>query len=100
MSAPRLFGTNGIRGVVGERLTPEFTLEIGLAIGRYLSMGSTVLVGCDTRTSNHMFTQAMTSGILASGCHVIDAGVLPTPTLQYAVPRMSADMGVVLTAQA
>ena len=98
MAAPRLFGTNGIRGVVGDRLTPEFTLEIGLAMGRYLSMGSKVLVGCDTRTSNHMFTQAMVSGLLASGCHVIEAGVLPTPTLQYAVPRVGADLGVVLTA--
>ena len=98
MAAPRLFGTNGIRGVVGDRLTPEFALEIGLAMGRYLSMGSKVLVGCDTRTSNHMFTQAMVSGLLASGCHVIEAGVLPTPTLQYAVPRVGADLGVVLTA--
>jgi phosphomannomutase/phosphoglucomutase len=98
MPAPKLFGTNGIRGVVGEKLTPEFTLEIGLAMGRYLSMGSKVLVGCDTRTSNYMFTQAMVSGLLASGCHVIEGGVVPTPTLQYAVPRMEADMGVVLTA--
>jgi phosphomannomutase/phosphoglucomutase len=97
--APRLFGTNGVRGVVGSReMDCQFAIRLGLAIGTY--MRGTVMIGTDARTSNDMLKSACASGLMASGCRVLDCGILPTPTLQYAVKsyRDNAAGGVVITA--
>jgi phosphomannomutase/phosphoglucomutase len=83
--------------VVNSELTAQFAVEIGLAIGTYVNK-EVVCIGTDTRTSAEMLKQAVASGILATGCKVIDLGVLPTPALQYAVQFYNAAHGVVITA--
>jgi phosphomannomutase/phosphoglucomutase len=79
----RLFGTNGVRGVVGEDMHPGLVLGIGAALGS-LRPGR-IAVGRDTRTSGPALASALMAGILATGCDVVDLGVLPTPALQYVV---------------
>ena len=96
---PRLFGTNGVRGVVGSKdMDCQFAIRLGLAIGTY--MKGTVIIGTDARTSNEMLKSACASGLMAAGCRVLDCGIVPTPTLQYAVKtyRDKAAGGVVITA--
>jgi len=93
----RLFGTNGIRGVVNKELTPELTIKIGTAIGTFFKH-STILVGYDARTSGPMLAKAVIAGLNASGCNVIFAGMAPTPTLQYAVKKHKLDGAVIVTA--
>jgi phosphomannomutase/phosphoglucomutase len=79
----RLFGTNGVRGIVGEDMHPELVLRIGAALGS-MRRGR-IAVGRDTRTSGPALAGALRAGILATGCDVVDVGVLPTPALQYIV---------------
>jgi phosphomannomutase/phosphoglucomutase len=96
-SIPRLFGTNGIRGVVNsDQMDCQFALRLGLAIGTF--MRGHVMLGTDARTSNEMLKAACASGIMATGCDVLDCGIVPTPTLQYAVKVNKAAGGVVITA--
>ena len=91
----RLFGTNGVRGVVGKDMTPDLVLRIGEALGT-LRQGQ-IAVGRDTRTSGEMFIGALKAGLLAAGCDVVDCGILPTPALQYLV-KEHYDGGVIITA--
>ena len=94
---PRLFGTNGVRGIVNsDQMDCQFALRLGLALGTY--MKGDVMLGTDARTSNEMLKSACASGIRATGCEVLDCGVVPTPTLQYAVKVNKAAGGVVITA--
>lgn len=90
-----LFGTNGVRGVVGELMRPELVLRIGQALGAMRP--GTIAVGRDSRSSGAMLVHAMKAGLLASGCNVVDCGVLPTPALQFIV-RDSFAAGAVITA--
>ena len=97
----RLFGTNGIRGVINQDLTGELALGIGSAWGSYLKTTAQrprVLIGTDARLSNAMLRSAVTAGLLATGCDVVDVGLVPTPTLQYAVKQRHYDSGVIITA--
>ncbi len=94
---PRLFGTNGVRGVVGADMTVDLALKVGKATGSFLAEGP-VAVGRDTRTSGPMLRDAAVAGLLATGHDVVDAGVLPTPALQYLVHTGSFSGGVIVTA--
>ena len=91
----RLFGTNGVRGVVGKDLTPDLVLRIGEALGT-IRQGQ-IAVGRDTRTSGETLIGALKAGLLATGCNVIDCGILPTPALQYLV-KEHYDGGAMITA--
>jgi phosphomannomutase/phosphoglucomutase len=91
----KLFGTNGVRGVVGKEITPELVLSIGEAFGTMRK--GCIGVGRDTRTSGETFVHAVKAGLLATGCDVVDCGILPTPALQYLV-REKFDGGVMITA--
>ena len=91
----RLFGTNGVRGVVGTDLTPDLVLSIGKALGTMRK--GCIAVGRDTRTSGETFVKAIKSGLLATGCDVVDCGILPTPALQYLVMEQF-DGGAMITA--
>ena len=91
----RLFGTNGVRGIVNEDLTPELALRLAMSLGT-LTRG-TVAVGQDTRVSGNMLSHAAIAGLLATGCKVINLGIAPTPAVQYFV-RDNADAGIVITA--
>ena len=97
----KLFGTNGIRGVVNEDMNCELALGIGKAWGTYLKETVSkpkIAIGTDARLSNHMLKNAITAGLLSTGCDVVDLGMVPTPTLQYAVKMKSFDSGVIITA--
>ncbi len=98
MNSPRLFGTNGIRGIVNEFLTPEFVTTVGMAIGSELGHGKTVLVGYDVRVSNIMLLNALVAGLCSCGVHVVNCGLVTTPELQYAVKKKQEDWGVAITA--
>ena len=97
MSTRRLFGTNGIRGVVNKELTPEMAIKVGASIGTFFGRKN-LLVGHDARTSGPMFAKAVISGLAATGCQVFFAGMAPTPALQYAVKNHAMDGGVIITA--
>ncbi|HOB17490.1 MAG TPA: phosphoglucosamine mutase [Candidatus Methanoculleus thermohydrogenotrophicum] len=79
----RMFGTNGVRGVVGEMMTPALVLKIGAALGSMRK--GTIAVGRDTRTSGEALVHALKAGLLMTGCDVVDMGILPTPALQYII---------------
>lgn len=97
LSSRRLFGTNGIRGVVNKELTPELVAKIGTAIGTYFQYGN-LIVGYDARTSSPMLAKAVISGLNATGCNVFFAEMAPTPALQYAVKNQKKDGAVIITA--
>ncbi len=94
----RLFGTDGVRGVVGDTLTPELALRLGRAIGAYFGKGSRILVGRDVRAGGSMIQSAVVAGLLAEGVKVYYAGLIPTPGLQYNVKTGPYDGGVMITA--
>ena len=89
----RYFGTDGVRGVVGESLTPELVQRLGVAATAWSGRGR-VLVGRDTRGSGPELEEALTRGIVASGGVAVLAGVLPTP----AVALLAQDLGAVVSA--
>jgi phosphomannomutase/phosphoglucomutase len=94
--APRLFGTNGIRGVVGETITSEFAYGIGSSIAS-LFKTKKILVGRDGRTSSQMLADGAVAGILGQGVSVEDCGVITTPGLQF-LAKISTAPGLVVTA--
>jgi phosphomannomutase len=90
-------GVSGIRGVVGEFLTPALACAFAQAFGTYVRAGR-VVVGRDTRSSGEMLQHAVNCGLLAAGCDVVDVGILPTPTIQIYVGATRASGGLALTA--
>ncbi len=92
-----LVSVSGIRGIVGDSLTPEIAMGYGRAFGRFSGKGA-IVVGRDTRHHGPMILSAAVAGILQSGCDVIDIGVVTTPTVEFAVRQIRAAGGVVITA--
>jgi phosphoglucosamine mutase len=95
------FGTDGIRGKVGEYpITPEFVLKLGWAIGKVLShgAGSKVLIGKDTRISGYMFESALEAGLAAAGVNIHLLGPMPTPAIAYLTKTQRASAGIVISA--
>src|SRR5579885_160598 len=90
-------GVSGIRGVVGEFLTPSLACAFAQAFATYVGAGR-VVVGRDTRASGERLQHAVTCGLLAAGCEVVDVGILPTPTIQIYVGASHARGGIALTA--
>ena len=97
MSARKLFGTTGIRGVVNKEFTPEIAVKVGSAIGTFFGKKN-LLLGHDARTSGPMFAKAVIAGLTGTGCNVFFAGMAPTPALQLAVKNHGMDGGVIITA--
>jgi phosphomannomutase len=93
---PLKVGIAGVRGVVGQTLTPDLVVRFAEAFGSYLD-GGRVLVCRDPRPSGPMLQAAVSAGLLAVGCEVTDLGVCPTPSLQLAVARLSARGGISIT---
>jgi len=93
----RLFGTNGVRFVPGVSHDLDFTINLGEAIGTYFG-GGELLVGQDGRVSSPALANAAISGLMSSGRDVAEAGLVPTPALQYAVKTMGFKGGVMVTA--
>src|SRR6202049_1549562 len=96
----RYFGTDGVRGRVGEHpMTANFALQLASAAARVLAPeGGTVLIGKDTRLSGYMFESALEAGFVAAGVDVILIGPLPTPGIAYMTRRFNCDIGVVISA--
>ena len=92
----RLFGSNGVRGVVNQELTIELASGIAAAAGHVL--GKELAVGRDGRTSSPMIRDAVVAALLSVGCNVHDMGVLPTPALQYLIRHLGLDGGIMVTA--
>lgn len=92
-----MFGTNGVRGIINEDFTIELVLNLSRAVGSLLGPG---LVGIarDSRMGGEMFTQVVTSGLTSTGCSVVNLGLVPTPTLQYMIPRLGCIAGIMVTA--
>ncbi|MGB1841235.1 MAG: phosphoglucosamine mutase [Longimicrobiales bacterium] len=96
-----MVSVSGVRGRVGEPLTPELMAGIAAALGAHLrdvEGGRTVVLGRDSRVSGPMFGRAVTSGLQSVGCDVIDVGVVPTPTILMAVGHHGAIGGIGVTA--
>jgi len=94
----RLFGTNGIRGVVGPDMNADLALKVGRAIGTSFG-GGAVALARDTRLSGPMLARAAASGLMSAGCDVIDLGIVPTPCAQYFLAKSGhLKGGVVVTA--
>ncbi|MCK4972530.1 MAG: phosphoglucosamine mutase [Candidatus Heimdallarchaeota archaeon] len=94
----KYFGTNGIRGIIGDLITPGFISKMGSAIASMLKYKGTVIIGADSRLSSPFIKNSVISSFLASGIEVIDLDVVPTPLVQFAVKHLHANMGVVVTA--
>ena len=97
----KYFGTDGIRGRVGEfPITPDFMLKLGWAAGMaFRSMGACrILVGKDTRISGYMFESALEAGLSAAGADVMLLGPMPTPAIAYLTRTFHAEAGIVISA--
>ena len=97
----KYFGTDGIRGEVGQGvITPEFILKLGWAAGRVFSREGKgkILIGKDTRISGYMFESALESGLAAAGCDSLLVGPMPTPAVAYLARAFHADAGIVISA--
>ena len=94
------FGTDGIRGPVESKMTPEVCLRIGHAAGVVLKeMGwGTVLIGKDTRVSGYMLESALQAGFIAAGVNVRLLGPLPTPGVAYLTRSLRNQFGLVISA--
>src|SRR5216110_1619307 len=88
---------SGVRGVIGESLTPILLTRFAQAFGTHVG-ARTIVVGRDPRTSGEMVRQAVIAGLLSSGCRIIDIGVCPVPTIQLLVRHHRARGGIAITA--
>ncbi|NRB71046.1 MAG: phosphoglucosamine mutase [Xanthomonadales bacterium] len=97
----RYFGTDGIRGRVGEvPITADFMLRLGRAAGAVLAAGErrAVVIGKDTRISGYMFESALEAGLAAAGANVALLGPMPTPAVAYLTRTLYACAGIVISA--
>jgi phosphoglucosamine mutase len=96
------FGTDGIRGTVGQSpITPDFMLRLGHAVGRVLKRSEkrpTVLIGKDTRISGYMIESSLEAGFASAGVDVLLTGPLPTPGVAYLTRALRLSLGVVISA--
>ncbi|MEO5625831.1 MAG: phosphoglucosamine mutase [Dokdonella sp.] len=102
MSARKYFGTDGIRGRVGEwPITAEFMLKLGRAVGSVLAARGgpvNVVIGKDTRVSGYMFESALEAGLVSAGAGVSLLGPTPTPAVAYLTRSLRASAGIVISA--
>ena len=98
----RLFGTDGVRGVANDELTPLLAMQLGQAgayvLSKHTDHAPTILIGRDTRISGTLIESAMTSGFLSYGANVKLLGVMPTPAVAYLTKKLNADASVVISA--
>ena len=98
----RLFGTDGVRGVANEELTPQLAMQLGQAGAYVLSRENqhkpTIMVGCDTRISGDMLANALMAGACSVGANAVFVGVVPTPAVAYLTRKYKVDAGVVISA--
>ena len=101
MSKRKYFGTDGIRGTVGQSpITPDFVLKLGWAAGKVLARHGSrkVLIGKDTRISGYMLESALEAGLAAAGLSAAFTGPMPTPAVAYLTRTFRAEAGIVISA--
>ncbi|GAA0821280.1 phosphoglucosamine mutase [Colwellia asteriadis] len=101
MSNRKYFGTDGVRGLVGQYpITPEFVMKLGYAAGKVLAAQGTkkVLIGKDTRISGYMLESALEAGFSAAGIDIGLLGPMPTPGIAYLTKTFRAEAGIVISA--
>jgi len=101
VSGRKYFGTDGIRGKVGQSpITPDFVMKLGWAAGKvFRRQGvSTILIGKDTRVSGYMFESALEAGLSAAGVNIGLLGPIPTPAIAYLTRTFKAQAGIVISA--
>ena len=101
----KYFGTDGVRGTVGEApITPDFVMRLGYAAGKVLAGKSagggrpTVLIGKDTRVSGYMLESALEAGLSSAGVDVLLVGPMPTPGVAYLTRALRLSAGIVISA--
>lgn len=98
----RLFGTDGVRGVANEELSPLLAMQLGQAGAYVLAKENehkpTIMVGCDTRISGDMLANALMAGVCSVGANAVYVGVVPTPAVAYLTKKYKVDAGVVISA--
>jgi len=96
----KLFGTDGVRGIVGSELNIDLAMKIGCCTTRVLKKDKelTFLVASDTRISKDVLKNALVSGVLSENANIIDLGVIPTPAISYLIKKYKADGGFVISA--
>ncbi len=98
----KLFGTDGVRGIVGKDLTAELAFKLGRAAAEVLISKSEhrpkIYIGKDTRLSGDLLESAMAAGFCSMGADVVLLGVVPTPAVAYLLPKLGADAGVMISA--
>lgn len=98
----RMFGTDGVRGVANEELTPLLAMRLGQAGAYVLTRENkhkpTIMVGCDTRISGDMLANALMAGICSVGANAVYVGVIPTPAIAYLTKKYKVEAGVVISA--
>ena len=101
MSNRKYFGTDGIRGKVGETpITPDFVLKLGWAAGKVLARNGSkkIIIGKDTRISGYMLESALEAGLAAAGLSAAFTGPMPTPAIAYLTRTFRAEAGIVISA--
>ncbi len=102
--APLIISISGLRGIIGESLTPQVAAEYGMAFGTFLVSGHQkesppkVCIGRDSRPSGPMVAAALSGGLMAAGCDIVDIGIVTTPGTALMIRHLGCDGGVVLTA--
>lgn len=97
----RYFGTDGVRGVANDALTPEFAFKLGQAAGRFIAeenLRKRAVIGRDTRRSGPMLGAAFASGLASVGIEVVALGVAPTPTVSFVARTFDYSLGAVISA--
>ncbi|MCM1262316.1 MAG: phosphoglucosamine mutase [Butyrivibrio sp.] len=98
----RMFGTDGVRGIANEELTPQLAMQLGQAGAYVLSKENkhkpTIMVGCDTRISGDMLANALMAGACSVGANAVYVGIVPTPAVAYLTRKYKVDAGVVISA--
>ena len=90
-------GVSGVRGIVGQSLTPQLVTSFAAAFGTHCG-GGRILIGTDTRPSREMIEQAVVAGLLSIGCTPVLTGIVPVPTLQLHTREVRAAGGICITA--
>lgn len=93
-----LFGTDGVRDLANEVLTPELAMKLGQAAGTMLGSGRRIIIGRDTRVSGPMLESAVIAGLTSVGVDAVSLGIAPTPAVAALVPLLHADAGLVISA--
>lgn len=96
--SPKLFGANGIRGVVGELYTPSFVTDLASAYGAWLGAPGSVLIGQDFRTTSPGISHVLAGALQMLGFDVVMMGTMPTPCFQFNVHAFGAKGGLMVTA--